>query len=339
MPSTKLHRIGVLTCHPTRHHMPNLFGPLIQCVPMSQDYTPTRMTGMELTHIWDHDPERVRTYCEKFGTEPVDRYDDMVDKVDGILLTDLRAGDYFHLLAAPYLKAGIPVFFNRCFTPKLGLARAIVELSQKHGTPIMAASAWEYTLGAGALRSAVRKLGPEIRGVTAYNSSSEITHDVHGLWLILAAVGGGVESVAVQRDIEDIYEHGSDVWTIRFKARGDNPAFYASLHNTIDFGGNASVRINFPRAVHEELLSGGENKEAEMQYYFIPPLLAFQRLIEGRGMEQSYDHIIEKTATFLAGFKSHLELGGREVALSELDDDFYVPSDPEPVTYPDAVFD
>ena len=72
----------------------------------------------------------------------------------------------------------------------------------------MAASAWEYTLGAGALRSAVRKLGPEIRGVTAYNSSSEITHDVHGLWLILAAVGGGVESVAVQRDIEDIYEHG-----------------------------------------------------------------------------------------------------------------------------------
>ena len=56
MLSTKLHRIGVLTCHPTHHHMPNLFGPLIQCVPMNQDYTPTRMTGMELTHIWDHDP-------------------------------------------------------------------------------------------------------------------------------------------------------------------------------------------------------------------------------------------------------------------------------------------
>ena len=339
MPSTKLHRIGVLTCHPTRHHMPNLFGPLIQCVPMSENYTPTRMTGMELTHIWDHDPERVKTYCEKFGTVPVERYDDMVDKVDGIMLTDLRAGDYFHLLAAPYLKAGIPVFFNRCFTPKLGMARAIVELSKKHGTPIIVASGWENTLGACALREAVGKLGPDIRGVTAYNSSSEITHDVHGLWLILAAVGGGVDSVAVHRNIESVYEHGSDIWSIKFKARGDNPAFYATLHNTVGFGGNASVRINFSNTVYEQSLPGGGSQEAGMQYYFIPPLLAFQRLIEGRGMEQSYEHIIEKTAAFLAGFKSHLELGGQEALLSELDDDFYVPSDPQPVKYPDAVFD
>ena len=76
----------------------------------------------------------MKTYCEKFGTVPVERYDDMVDKVDGIMLTDLRAGEYFHLLAAPYLKAGIPVFFNRCFTPRLGGARAIVELSKNHAT-------------------------------------------------------------------------------------------------------------------------------------------------------------------------------------------------------------
>ena len=76
-----------------------------------------------------------------------------------------------------------------------------------------------------------------------------------------------------------------------------------------------------------------------MQYYFVPPLLAFQRLIEGRDMEQSHEHIVEKTAAFLAGFKSHLELGGQEALLSELDDDFYVPSDPQPVKYPDAVFD
>ena len=115
MPSRKLHRIGVLTCHPTHHHMPNIYGPLIQCVPMEEDYTPTRMTGMELTHIWDHDPQRVESFCAKFGTVPVERYDDMVDKVDGIMLTNLCAGDYFHLLAAPYLQAGIPVFLQSLF--------------------------------------------------------------------------------------------------------------------------------------------------------------------------------------------------------------------------------
>ena len=340
MTARKLHRIGVLTCHPTHHHMPNIYGPLIQCVPMEEDYTPTRMTGMELTHIWDHDPQRVESFCAKFGTVPVERYDDMVDKVDGIMLTNLCAGDYFHLLAAPYLQAGIPVFFNRCFTPRLGKAREIIELSQKHGTPIIVASAWEYTDGAYALQEAARQFGlSEIRGITAYNSSNEITHDVHGLWLVLAAAGGGIESVAVHRSITSIYEHGSDVWTVKFRQRDDHPVFYATIHNTVGFGGNASMRINFRNTVYEQALPWGGTRETRMQYYFIPPLLAFQRIIEGRGMEQSHDHILEKTAAFLAGFKSHLELGGKEALLAELDDEFYVASDPQPLTYPDAVFD
>ena len=248
MPARKLHRIGVLTCHPTHHHMPNIYGPLIQCVPMEEDYTPTRMTGMELTHIWDHDPQRVESFCAKFGTVPVERYDDMVDKVDGIMLTNLCAGDYFHLLAAPYLQAGIPVFFNRCFTPRLGKAREIIELSQKHGTPIIVASAWEYTDGAYALQEAVRQFGlSEIRGITAYNSSNEITHDVHGLWLVLAAAGGGIESVAVHRSITSIYEHGSDVWTVKFRQRDDHPVFYATIHNTVGFRRQCLNEDKFPQ--------------------------------------------------------------------------------------------
>ena len=339
MPASKLHRIGVLTCHPTHHHMPNIYGPLIQCVPVKGDYTPTRMTGMELTHIWDHDPERVQSFCEKFATVPVEHYDDMVDKVDGIMLTNLRAGDYFHLLAEPYLKAGIPVFFNRCFTPRLSLAREVAALSKKHGTPIIVASAWEYTEGSYALQEAVGQFGRDnIRGITAFNSSSEINHDVHGLWLVLAAAGCDIESVAVHRSIPSIYEHGSDVWTLKFKQRGDSPVSYATIHNTIGFGGNASMRINFNKEVYEQVLPWGGTGETRMQYCFIPPLLAFQRIIEGRGMEQSYEHIIAKTAIFLAGFKSHLELGGQEALLDELGDDFYVASDPHPLTYPDAMF-
>ena len=38
----KLLRIGVLTCHPTHHHMPNIYGPIIQCVARG-NYVPTRM--------------------------------------------------------------------------------------------------------------------------------------------------------------------------------------------------------------------------------------------------------------------------------------------------------
>ena len=159
-----------------------------------------------------------------------------------------------------------------------------------------------------------------------------------GSKLVLAAAGCDIESVAVQRSIPSIYEHGSDVWTLKFKQRGDSPVSYATIHNTIGFGGNASMRSNFSKAGYEQVLPWGGTEETRMQYCFIPPLLAFQRIIEGRGMEQSYEHIIAKTAIFLAGFKSHLELGGQEALLDELDDDFYVASDPHPLTYPAAMF-
>ena len=331
----QLLRIGVLTCHPSHHHMPNIYGPLIQCVLMRNNYTPTRMTGLILTHMWDHDPKRVESFCEKFSTKPVKKYDDMVGKVDGIMLTDLRAGDYFHLLSAPYLKAGIPVFYNRCFTPSVRRAKQTVEISEKHGTPIIVASGWEYAKEAYILNSKVKQFGPKIRGVTAYNSSYEITHDVHGLWLLMTAVGGGIESVAVQRSVKSIYERGTDTWTLKFKPRGDNPLFYATIFNTTNFGANASVRVNFDNLTFEQKLLGGKYG---YQNLFIPPLLAFQRIIEGRGMEQSYDHIVEKTAVFIAGFKSHLRLEGKEALLSELEDDYSVSSDPNPVKYPDSMF-
>ena len=71
----------------------------------------------------------------------------------------------------------------------------------------------------------------------------------------------------------------------------------------------------------------------------VPPLLAFQRLIEGKDMEQSHDHIVEKTAAFIAGFKSHLELGGQPARISELDEDYCVYCDPNPTVYPDGTFD
>ncbi len=263
----------------------------------------------------------------------------MVGEVDGIMLTDLRAADYYHVLAEPYLKAGIPVFFNRCFTPRVHRAKVVVELSKKYGTPILVPSEWEYTEPLYTLKDKVKQFGPRIRGVTGYNWSMEITHDVHGLWLLMAAVGGGVESVAVNRSVKSIFDQGNDAWTVKFKPRKDCESFYATLHNTSDFGTNASLRINFDTTTFEENIWGSGTTATVYQYLMVPPLLAFQRIIEGQPMEQSHDHIVEKTAAFIAGFKSHLVLGGKPALLSELDDDYCVYCDPNPTKYPDGTFD
>ena len=346
---SKLLRIGVLTCHPRYHHMTNIYGPLINCVAMPNGYIPTRMTGMELTHIWDKDEGMVERFCEKFGTTPVKRYDDMVDRVDGVMLTDMRNSDYFPQLAEPYLKAGIPVFFNRPFVSSLGRARAIIEMSKKYGTPIVAPSAWEYCKEVYSMQRKIEEWGPEIRGVSAFNGSSEIAHDVHGVWVILAMIGGGVESVSVVRRGETVfgdpsklpeYKDGADTWTIRFKPRGKSPGFFCTLHNSLDHDSNAWVKVILEKGTFEQSLWNliGGAAGPRFQFYFIPPLLEFQRIIERHPMTQSYDHILEKTAAFLAGFKSLYELDDREAFIAELEDDFTVHSDPDTVTYPDSMF-
>ena len=345
----KLHRIGVLTCHPRYHHMTNIFGPIINCAAMPNGYVPTRMTGMELTHIWDKDRGMVEKYCAKFGTTPVKRYDDMVDKVDGIMLTDMRNSNYLPQLAEPYLKSGIPVFFNRPFVSSMGRAKAIIEMSKKYGTPIVAPSAWEYCKEVYAMQRMVEEKGPEIRGVSAFNGSSEIAHDVHGVWVVLAMIGGGVESVSVARRGESVfgdpsklpeYKDGADTWTIKFKPRGESPGFFCTLHNSLDNDSNAWVKVILEKGTCEQSLWNlvGGAAGPRFQFYFVPPLLEFQRMIEGRGMTQSYEHILEKTAAFLAGFKSLYKLEGRPALLSELEDDYTLQSDPDPITYPEGIF-
>lgn len=345
----KLLRIGVLTCHPRYHHMTNIYGPLINCVAMPNGYVPTRMTGMELTHIWDRDKGMVDRFCAAFGTEPVDGYDGMVGKVDGVMVTDMRNSDYLPRLVEPYLKAGLPVFINRPFASSMGRAKAVVDMARKYGTPVVSPSAWEFCKEVYAMQRMIEEWGPEIRGVSAFNGSSEIAHDVHGVWVVLAMVGGGVESVALARRGGSVfgdpsklpeYRDGADTWTIRFKPRGESPGFFCSLHNSLDHDSNAWVKVILERGTFEQSLWNliGGAAGPRFQFYFIPGLLEFQRVIEGQDMTQTYDHLLEKTATFLAGFKSLYKLDGKPAMLAELEDDFTVHSDPDPIIYPDDMF-
>jgi len=335
----KLLKIGVLTCHPTHHHMPNIWGPLINCTMMRNKFRPTRMTGMELTHIWDLDPKRMASYSEEFGTAPVKSYDAMTGEVDGVIISDMRNADHFPELAEPYLRAGVPILFNRPFTSSVGRAKRIVDMSKRYGTPFMTASGWEYCKEVYAMRKAIDDWGPGIRAVSAFNSSTEVTHDVHGFWIIMAMLGTGVESVSVSRDTESIYEHGRDTWSILYGPREGSDAFYCTLNNTTSKDSNARVEAILEKGTfRQSLWYLGGDAERRYQYYFLPPLLEFQRMIERGTMPQSHEHVLEKTAVFIAGFKSHLDRGGQAVRLDELEDDYRVPSDPNTVDYPDGFF-
>ncbi|MBN1292659.1 MAG: Gfo/Idh/MocA family oxidoreductase [Candidatus Latescibacteria bacterium] len=334
-------RVGALTSG-YHHHLHNIWGPMINPVPQNGSVLP-RMNGMVMTHVWDIDKQHQKEFAEKFNVKQVERYDGMVGEVDAIMICEVWSIDHWPQLAAPYLKAGIPVFFNRPFASSMGRAKAIVNLSKETGTPICTLSSWEYSFPASAMRRKMKVWGgdkpyPTINGVVAYNTSADITHDIHGLWLILAGVGHGVESVSADVAGKDIYKTTSTTWTFKFKPRGDDPPFFACLVNTSDIDSNGWLKVITDKGTYETNLMFLENYDIRRYEYFNTPLIEFQKMVERWEMPQTYDHILDKTAVFLAGVKSHREHNGAKVRIDELPDDYYVQADTGVEEYPKDMF-
>ncbi len=335
-------RVGALTSG-HNHHLFSIWGPMINPVPQNNEVLP-RMNGMVMTHIWDINKQHQREFAQKFGVKEVAAYDAMVGEVDAILLCEVWSIDHWLQLAAPYLKAGIPVFFNRPFASSMGRAKTIVNLSRETGTPICTLSSWEYSFAASAMRRKLKQWAekdrqvPRINGVVAYNVSADITHDIHGLWLILSCVGPGVESVSADIVGDEIYKTSSTTWTIRFKPRGNEPGFFATLVNTIDPDSNAWIKVITDKGTYETSLVYMENYDIRRYEYFNTPLIEFQKMVERGVMPQTYEHILDKTAVFLAGVQSWRDRKGAPVRIDDLKDDYYVQADKGVEEYPTNMF-
>ncbi|GAG08665.1 unnamed protein product, partial [marine sediment metagenome] len=123
-----------------------------------------------------------------------------------------------------------------------------------------------------------------------------------------------------------------------FKARGDDPPFFACLVNTSDIDSNSWIKVITNKGTYETSLMNLENYDIRRYEYFNTPLIEFQKMIERGVMPQTHEHILDKTAVFLAGVKSHRERNGAKVRIDELEDDYYVQADKGVEKYPDGMF-
>ena len=347
-------RIGALTSG-HHHHLYSIWGPMINPVPENGTVLP-RMNGMLMTHVWDINKQHQREFAQKFGVKEVPTYDAMVGEVDAVMLCEVWSINNWPQLVAPYLRAGIPVFFNRPFASSMGRAKEIVKLSKETGTPICTFSSWEYCFAASSMRRKLKqwagpdKFGtdktarenniplPPINGVVAYNISSDITHDIHGLWLILSCVGPGVESVSADVAGKDIYTTTSTTWTLKFKPRGKEPAFFATLLNSSEPDSNAWIKVLTNSGTYETNLWQMEDYDSRRYEFFNTPLIEFQKMVERGEMPQTHEHILDKTAVFLAGVKSWKDKNGGKVRIDDLEDDYYVQADTGVEEYPPDMF-
>src|SRR4051794_36766875 len=91
-------------------------------------------------------PERIAGFTDqmkKFGVPLVEKPEDMIGKVDGMLIEAVD-GTVHYERAKPFLEAGLPCFVDKPFTCSTADARKIIELAAKKKVPVFSSSSLRY---------------------------------------------------------------------------------------------------------------------------------------------------------------------------------------------------
>jgi hypothetical protein len=151
------------------------------------------------------------TLREKHNVELVDSIEQLVSKVDVVLLQSLDGRVHLEQVR-PALKAGKRVFIDKPIAASAHDAREIVALSKSTGTPFFSASTARFGADMRRLRES-----PGVGKVTKVQGSSTISklkghpdlafYGIHGVEALYSVMGPGC--VSVSRKLED----GADVTT------------------------------------------------------------------------------------------------------------------------------
>lgn len=143
-------------------------------------------------------PEYTKQMKEKFGVEIVDSIDELLKRVDYVMLETNDGRPHFEQLI-PVLKAGKPCFIDKPIAASLSDAIAIFEASKKYKTPIFSSSSLRF--GKTTLAARTGSLGKITRAETFSPVNLEPTHPdlfwygIHGVESLFTVMGTGCVSV------------------------------------------------------------------------------------------------------------------------------------------------
>lgn len=130
-----MYKIAILGCENTHA---NSF--------LRQIYKKGRHTDIEVIGIYSDEEEPCRKLHEEFGIPVMERYDELVGKVDGIMVT-ARHGANHYKYAKPYLSSGIPMFIDKPVTISGEEAVAFMREARENGVRICGSSCCKFMPG------------------------------------------------------------------------------------------------------------------------------------------------------------------------------------------------
>ena len=98
---------------------------------------------IQVTHVGGHEIEESRKVAEACGVEVVERPEDMLGKVDAVMVT-ARNGAFHLPFARPYIEAGLPAFIDKPIANSAAEAEALLNLAQAKGVPVVGGSSTKY---------------------------------------------------------------------------------------------------------------------------------------------------------------------------------------------------
>lgn len=137
---------------------------------------------------------------QKMGVEIVDSIDELLKKVDVVLLESVD-GRVHLAQARPVIAAGKPLFIDKPMAASLADAITIFKLAEENNVPCFSASSLRFSSGLQSIRNGTAEFG-EIRGCTASSPMTIEPHHpdlfwygIHGVESLFTVMGPGCESV------------------------------------------------------------------------------------------------------------------------------------------------
>jgi predicted dehydrogenase len=142
----------------------------------------------------------VKTLRETYGVEIVGSVEELVKKVDVVLLESVDGRPHLEQ-ASPVIKAKKPLFIDKPVAGSLADAIRIFDLAKEHGSPVFSSSSLRYYPGVVAVKND-EKLG-KIVGCSVHSSCELEPHHpdlfwygIHGVETLFTIMGTGCESVS-----------------------------------------------------------------------------------------------------------------------------------------------
>jgi predicted dehydrogenase len=148
-------------------------------------------------------PERIPGYVEKlteYGVEIVDKPEALLGSIDAVMIESQQGSRHLER-ALPFLEAGLPTFVDKPFAGNVAEAEAMISLAEKHGAPLMSASALRYAVE---VQEALRLreeygvvLSADVWTACALHEGNPglLHYGVHGVEMLYALMGTGCREV------------------------------------------------------------------------------------------------------------------------------------------------